>query len=104
MCNENADRITRGERHRSQSERHVHGKVPLAQRLLGKRHRRRRIQDQPCGQQGTVFGQPDVRAIATSQQFPVELPGIVALAIQPVFGELRRGAAEARAVCPRKSA
>ena len=98
------DRISGGQRNRCQSECDIDGLFPFRLRLLWERHGRGGVDHKPCGQQRTVLGEADVCAIAARQELPIELSRIVALAVQPIFGQLRRRAPQARPMRPRQCA
>ena len=68
-----------------------------------KRHRRRRVEHDRRRQDGAIGGETDVRAIAAREQPPIDAARIVALAIEPILGELGRRPAHLRVMRARRS-
>jgi len=97
-----AHRIAARVCHGGESDRDIARHSPFSKRALGIGHRRRRIHHEHRGHRRAILSQPDVRAIASSEQPPIDALGIVPLTIHPVLAELGSGATEARVVCARE--
>ena len=94
-----ANRIATRVRDRRESDRDVARALHFPQRARRERHGRRRIDDDHRGHDRAVLGEPDVRAIAASEQPPIDALRIVALPVDAILAELGADAAQARVMC-----